>query len=177
MELWLQSIKLSCQTMKDMARIGEAQGFFFQSIREPPFNNMSPEWRTSCWRKEYLFLPDMFNKHLYCFYCKLKRWCLIVTLFVCIFAFALFWIWKIQVCHNRLKKEQNPSHSIITLFFSGNQGDVGPPGPSGPPGEQGPEGECGYTGRISMLDDRAYRILERAWATLILIASSIFVIK
>ena len=124
-----------------------------------------------------LFLPDMFNKHLYCFYCKLKRWCLIVTLIVCIFAFALFWIWKIQVCHNPLRKEQNPSHSIITPFVSGNQGDVGPPGPSGPPGEQGPEGECGYTGRISMLDDKASRILERAWATLILIASSIFVIK
>ena len=66
------------------------------------------------------------------------------------------------------KKEHNPSQSNSSQsqpitnnhnnnFFSGNQGDVGPPGPSGPPGPQGPEGECGYGGRISILDDRAYR--------------------
>ena len=90
----------------------------------------------------------------------------IFALFVCIFSLALFSIWKIQVCHKSLKKEHDPSHSIITPFFSGNQGDVGAPGPSGPPGPQGPEGECGKKGRISILDDRAYCILRRAWATL-----------
>ena len=66
------------------------------------------------------------------FFCKLKRWCLFVTLFVGIFSLALLlWMWKIQVCHKSLRKNttlvnptlvnHNQSQTITTLVFDPSQ--------------------------------------------------------